>query len=165
MDLSQLTSYTCVGFRCIISFNPPQTNQVSRGEAFISHVKVSKLGLRKFLSQNSIQVSKFPAFDVSIVLWHRQQCCSKVHGNKAAVSTGSQGNWGNLSQQTQLNWLLGLVNTAMLLWPLGDLSIMTSFFSFFCPMLVNHTINDPIHQCQKPGGHLLFLLPLHFGGR
>lgn len=48
-----------------------QTNEVGIRVAIISSVKVSKWELREFQSQNSIQVSKFPADDVSIVLWHK----------------------------------------------------------------------------------------------
>lgn len=54
-----------------------------------------------FQSQNSIQVSKFPAYDVPLTLAQVNGVVPGFMAVKQAVSTVSQGNWDNLRKQMQ----------------------------------------------------------------
>lgn len=62
---------------------------------------MSKQGLREFQSRKSIQVSKFPAYDVPLTLAQVNGGVPGFMAVKQAVSTGSQGNWDNLRTQLQ----------------------------------------------------------------
>ena len=72
-----------------------------RGCKTVRHNLVTKQELREFQSQNSIQVSKFPAYDVPLTLAQVNGVVPGFMVVKQAVSTGSQRNWDNPRKHMQ----------------------------------------------------------------